>query len=370
MTTATMSDVCDENHSEVVLGVDTHRDEHVAAVLSAIGATLATEAFAATEAGYESILVWARSFGPICRAGVECTGSYGAALSRHLQSRGIAVIEVNQIDRADRRKRGKTDTLDAESAARAVISGRAVTIAKTGNGFVEAIRVLRIARNSAVNAKVKAINQLKSIIVGADPTLRDSLSGLGTGTLVRRCVELPDVADSASSVEHAVVSTLRLLAARITALKSEAYTLLRQIRDPVDQQAPRLLEQNGVGPDSAAALLITAGDNPQRMKGESSFAALCGTSPVEASSGMTTRLRLNRGGDRQANAALYRITLSRLRWHPPTIAYMERRLAEGKSKREIIRCLKRYIARQLFAIIRDPIAGHNTNTPIVTLKAA
>ncbi len=264
------------------------------------------------------------------------------------------MTEVNQTDRADRRKRGKTDALDAEAAARAVICGRATTVAKTGDGHVEAIRVMRIARNSAVNAKVKAINQLKAITVGADPALRDSLTGLGPATLIRRCAELPAAPGSASVAATSVVFTMRLLAERIIALKKEAYALHVRIRELITGLVPALLEQNGVGPDSAAALLIAAGDNPERFGNEASFAALCGVTPVEASSGMTSRLRLNRGGDRQANAALYRITLSRLRWHPETIAYMNRRLAQGKTRREIIRCLKRYIARQLFAIIRQP----------------
>ena len=340
--------------SEVVLGVDTHRDEHVAAVLSRLGAVLGTAAFPTTTVGYQELLAWACSFGVLRQAGVECTGSYGAALSRFLQSIGVAVIEVNQTDRADRRKRGKTDTLDAEAAARAVISGRATTIAKTGDGLVEAIRVMRTARNSAVNAQVKAVNQLKAIIVGADPTLRASLTGLGPATLIRRCAELPDADIDAGPAAEAVVFTLRVLGNRIISLKAEAYQILIRMRDLVEQKVPGLLELNGVGPDSAAALLISTGDNPERIGTEASFAALCGASPVAASSGMTTRLRLNRGGDRQANAALYRIILSRLRWHPETIAYMNRRLAEGETKREIIRCLKRYLARHLYSVITNP----------------
>ena len=286
MTVTTMPEASPEDQAEIVLGVDTHRDEHVAAVLSPIGALIATSAFATTDAGYRELLAWARSFGTLHRAGVECTGSYGAALSRHLQRAGVAVTDVNQTDRAQRRKRGKTDTLDAEAAARAVISGRATAIAKSGDGIVEAIWVMRLARNSAVNAKVKAINQLKAVIVGADPKLRDSLTGLGPNTLIRRCSELPDEEGQASDADRAVVFTLRLLATRIIELKAEAYTLHVQMRSLIERQAPELLEQSGVGPDSAAALLITAGDNPQRLHGEAGFAALCGTSPVEASSGM------------------------------------------------------------------------------------
>ena len=341
-----------------ILGVDTHKDLHVAAVLSGLGALLATRAFPTTTAGYRGLVAWARSFGALRRAGVECTGSYGAALTRHLQAEAIEVVEVNQPDKATRRKRGKTDAIDAEAAARAVLSGRATATAKTSNGPVEAMRVLRMARNSAVNASTKAINQLKAVLVGADPALRDSLAGLGPASLVRRCAELPDPTPGSglSEVDRAVVFTLRTLAARIMALKAEAYQLHKQLRALIAAHVPELLERRGIGPDSAAALLIAAGDNPERLCSEGSYAALCGASPVEASSGKTQRLRLNRGGDRQANAALYRITLSRLRWDSRTQDYLQRRLAEGKTRREAIRCLKRYIAREIFTLITPKAA--------------
>jgi transposase len=327
MTTTTMPDPPVDDQHEVVLGADTHRDEHAVALLTPLGGFIASSSFPTTADGYRDLLDWARSFGEVRRAGIECTGSYGAGLSRHLQRAGIAVTEVNTTDRADRRKRGKTDDLDAQAAARAVISGRATTIAKTGDGLVEAIRVMRIARNSAVNAKVKAVNQLKAIIVGAEPQLRESLTGLGPNTLIRRCAELPIPDPSASDVEQSVVFTLRLLGARIIGLKAEAYQLHVRIRGLVARHVPGLLEQNGVGPDSAAALLIAAGDNPERLDNEAGFAALCGVSPVAASSGMTSRLRLNRGGDRQANAALYRMGLLQV-WLTVVVLIMPlRRLA-------------------------------------------
>jgi transposase len=341
----------DASSEEVVLGVDTHRDIHVAAVVTIVGTLVATSSFPATAAGYRRMLAWARSAGVVERAGVECTGSYGAALSRYLQAEGISVIDVNQPDRATRRKRGKTDAVDAESAARAVLSGRSDSIAKTGDGLVEAMRVLKLARDSAVNARTKAINQLRAILVGADPALRESLAGLGPGSLIRACARLDDPGGDASEVQRTVIYTLRLLANRILELKAESYELHKRISDLVARQAPELLQRPGVGPDSAAALLIAAGDNPRRLRRESSYAALCGVSPVEASSGNTQRRRLNRGGDRQANAALYRITLSRLRWDQRTQRYMQRRLHDGKTRREAIRCLKRYIAREIFALL-------------------
>ena len=345
---------------EVVLGVDTHRDFHVAAVMTRAGGLVATESFDTTAAGYRQMLAWARAVGVVARAGVECTGSYGAALSRYLQAEGIEVIDVNQPDRATRRKRGKTDAIDAESAARAVISGRSASIAKTGNGTVEAMRLIKLARDSAVNARTKAINQLRAILVGADPALRESLAGLGPGTLIRACAGLSDPGKDASEVQRTVIYTLRLLARRILALKTEACELHKRLNDLVSRHAPQLLERPGVGPDSAAALLIAAGDNPGRLRREGSYAALCGVSPVEASSGNTRRRRLNRGGDRQANAALYRITLSRLRWDQRTQDYLQRRLTDGKTRREAIRCLKRYIAREIFALLRDPAGPTST----------
>jgi transposase len=345
----------DASCEEVILGVDTHRDMHVAAVVTNTGRLMGTSSFPATAAGYRRMLAWARTAGVVERAGVECTGSYGAALSRYLQAEGVSVIDVNQPDRATRRKRGKTDAVDAESAARAVLSGRSASIAKTGDGLVEAMRVLKLARDSAVNARTKAINQLRAILVGADPALRESLAGLGPGTLIRACASLDDPGEDAGEVHRTVIYTLRLLANRILELKAESYELQKRISSLASRHAPQLLERPGVGADSAATLLIAAGDNPQRLRRESSYAALCGVSPVEASSGNTQRRRLNRGGDRQANAALYRITLSRLRWDQRTQDYLQRRLSEGKTRREAIRCLKRYIAREIFGLIATQI---------------
>jgi len=342
----------DNAAGEVILGVDTHKDLHAAAVISPLGVLLSSETFPATEAGYGELLAWAGRFGPVRRAGVECTGSYGAALARHLRAAGIEVIEVNQPDKATRRRQGKTDTLDAESAARAVLSGRASATAKAGDGPVEMLRMFKLAKASAVKARTQAINQLKAVLVAADPTLRETLSGLSNVLLIRRCTQL-DV-DTPCDTTSAAAYTLRLLARRILALTSEIRKLEHQITTAVTSHASRLLTRRGIGPDNAAALLIAAGDNPDRLRSEASFAALCGVSPLEASSGRTSRRRLNRGGDRQANSALYRIALSRLRWDTRTRNYLARRITEGKTRREAIRCLKRYIAREIYQIITAP----------------
>jgi transposase len=353
------SDPCAE---EVVLGVDTHKNTHVAAAVTVLGRVIDSKAFPTTTAGYRSLLSWARRLGVVRRAGVECTGSYGAGLTRYLIGEDVEVLEVNQPDKATRRRRGKTDTIDAQAAAQAVISGRATAIAKTSDGPVEMVRMLKLAKDSAVKARTQAINQLKAVLVSADAGLRDSLAGLTTPILIRRCVQLapPDhdhCADTASIARY----TLALLATRIQQLTSEVDELNRRLTTVIDAHTPRLLERVGIGPDNAAALLITAGDNPDRLGSEASFAALCGASPVEASSGKTQRMRLNYGGDRQANAALYRIVLTRLRWHAPTRAYLERRLTEGKTRREIIRCLKRYVAREVHPLLH-PAPGSAEHT--------
>ncbi|MEV4283845.1 IS110 family transposase [Actinoplanes xinjiangensis] len=335
---------------EVVVGVDTHKDFHVAVALTAAGAMLDSERFPATADGYRRLLTWASQFGELRRAGVECTSSYGAGLTRYLLNEGVNVIEVGFGDKATRRRRGKSDVIDAEVAARAVLAGTAQAVAKTTDGPVEMIRLFKLAKKSALKARTQSINQLKAVLVNADPALRESLSGLGPKTLLRRCVALPSD-QNPHDPNTAAHYTLRVLARRIQALSEEVDDLNKQLTTVISAHWPHLLEQPGIGPDNAATLLITAGDNPERLHNESSFAALCGTSPVEASSGKSRRRRLNRGGDRQANAALYRIVLSRLRLHPPTRAYRDRRTAEGKTTREIMRCLKRYVAREIYGLL-------------------
>ncbi|WP_327370523.1 IS110 family transposase [Streptomyces sp. NBC_01217] len=327
-----------------VLGVDTHKDVHVAAVVSVLGALLGTQSFPATASGYRQLAEWAGVLGVIRQAGVEGTGSYGAGLARHLATEGVEVIEVNRPDRAARRRSGKTDAVDAEAAARAVLGGRATGTPKSKDGPVEELRVLKVVKDSAVRNRTQANNQLKALLVSAPAQLRESLAGLSNPALFKACAALDT---QASAVQQA----LSLLAHRIKQLSAEAITLTRRIAAIIQAHSPQLLELTGVGPDSAAILLIAAGDNHDRLRDEASFAALCGVSPVERSSGKSQRRRLNRGGNRQANAALYRIVLSRLRWEERSRAYLLRRTAEGKTKREVIRCLKRYVAREIHRCI-------------------
>lgn len=348
MTRMTQSAPLDQETSDIVLGVDTHKDVHVAAVVTAAGVFVESRSFPTTAEGYEQLLAWARTLGRLSQAGVECTGSYGAALSRYLHGQGITVFEVNQPDKATRRRRGKSDVVDAEAAARAVITGRATATAKAGDGPVEMLRLFKMAKASAIKSRAQAINQLKAVLVATDPELRESLAGLSNPKLIRACAGLDS---SASGTAGAAAHTLKLLARRIQHLTEEIEDLTTRIRDVITQHNPQLLACYGVGPDTAATLLIAAGDNPERLRSEASFAALCGVSPVEASSGKTQRRRLNRGGNRQANCALYTIVLARLRWDTRTRGYIDRRVSEGKTRREALRCLKRYVAREIHRLI-------------------
>ncbi|WP_433258669.1 transposase [Streptosporangium sp. CA-135522] len=268
-------------------------------------------------------------------------------------------MEVNRPDRATRRQRGKTDALDAESAARAVLSGRTTAVAKSGDGAVEMLRMVKVAKESAVKARMQAINQLRAVLVHADPCLHESLTRLGPVALMRRCAELPEA--GMHDIHTAATAVLRTLARRVLALTEEIRAHQQRMTVIIADCAPRLLERHGIGPDTAATLLITAGDNPDRLASEAAFAALRGVNPIEASSGKTTRHRLNRG-DRRANSALYLIVLARLSRDQRTRDYAERRTTEGKSKKEIIRCLKRYVAREVFPIILAALSPASTST--------
>jgi transposase len=309
-----------------------------------------------TQAGYEALERWASGFGPIDRFGVEGTGSYGAELTRVLRRCGHRVIEVNRPDRSTRRRRGKSDAIDAEAAARAVLAGTATAIAKSGDGDAEAIRMLKLTRDSAVKARTQTINQIRAVLVTAPAPLREQFTALSTAKLIQRCLGFPaelSTSPTAGPAETAQYS-LRMLAQRYRQLSREATELNNHLRRLTNRAAPALTALTGVGPNSAAAILTAAGDNPHRLHSEAAFAALCGASPIPASSGKTNRHRLNRGGNRQANAALHRVAVVRLRWHEPTQNYMTRRRAQGKTTTEILRCLKRYIAREIYRVLYPP----------------
>jgi transposase len=335
----------------VTVGVDTHKDTHVAAARDQLGRRLGTTQVPASSAGYAQLLAWAHALGEVAAWGVEGTGSYGAGLARFLAGHGQRVVEVNRPDRQARRRRGKSDAVDADAAARAVQAGEATGVPKAQDGVVEMLRALRAARQTAVKARTQAINALKGLLVTAPAELREQLGGLPTGRLVGAAAELE--VGTLTTPTAATKLALRGLAQRYQHLDAEIALLTEQLDALTARHAPALRDLHGVGPDCAAALLIAAGDNPRRLHSEAAFAALCGTSPVEASSGKTRRHRLNRGGDRQANAALHRVVVVRLRWHQPTRDYATRRTTQGKTSKEILRCLKRYVAREVFAVLRQ-----------------
>jgi transposase len=316
----------------VVGGVDTHADTHHAAVLLLNGARLADAQFPATAAGHAQLLQWLRSFGRLHAVGVEGTGSYGAGLSRHLHAAGVRVIEVNRPDRRQRRLLGKSDPLDAYAAADAVVSQRATAIPKLGTGMVESIRALHTTRAGAVKARTATINQLTAQLITAPTPLRDRFHGLTGTALIQACARLRPTGDMADP-DTAVRFTLRSLARRHRALHDEITELDTQLKTLVERACPQLITLHGVGTETAAQLLTTAGDNPTRLTSEGSFAALCGAAPIPASSGRTDRHRLSRGGDRQANRALYRIALTRMATCPRTRTYVTRRTTEGLSKK-------------------------------------
>jgi transposase len=338
----------------VVGGVDTHADTHTAAVLDTAGRALGNAQFPATPAGYQQLTDWLSSHGTLQSVGVEGTGAYGAGLARHLSAAGVQVVEVDRPDRKTRRFAGKSDPIDADAAARAVLAGRATGTPKTRTGPVEAIRALRVARSSAVADRAQALTRIKALLVTAPDPVRSALAGLATTRLITACAALRPDRTRAGDPEQATKIALRSLARRHTQLTIEIDDLDELLDDLVATVNPRLIAAHGVGTDVAGQLLTTAGDNPARLHSEAAFAALCGVAPVPASSGRTSRHRLNRGGDRQANAALYRVVLCRLRWDARTQAYKKRRTEEGLSTKEIIRCLKRLIARELYYLLINP----------------
>lgn len=349
----------DPRRRRVVIGVDTHKHVHVAVALDVVGGRLDGRSFTADRDGYEQLLEWALSFGAKhLTFAIEGTGSYGAGLTAAVRRRDIGVVEVLRTDRRDRRLRGKSDTLDAENAARSALAGHANAVPKTNDGTVEMLRQIKIAKDTAVKARTAAIISIKAVLVTAAPELRESLQPLSKIALLNRCAALRPgpVTNVAAATKH----TLRTLARRWQQLDTEIKAHEKLLTELTTALVPQLVDAFGVGPDTASELLIVAGDNIDRVRSEAAWARLCGVAPLPASSGMTSRHRLNRGGHRQANAALYRSVIVRMQHHEPTRTYTARRIAEGKTKAEIIRCLKRLLAREVWALMR----------PLRTLPAA
>jgi transposase len=331
----------------VIGGVDTHADTHVAAAIDSNGGVLGIESFPADQAGFEALVGWFASFGDVLMVGVEGTGSWGVGLSRFLRDQDIVVVEVDRPNRQTRRRVGKSDPTDAVAAARAALSGAASVIPKARNGPVEQMRVLLVARRSARRQRIQSLNQLRHLVFTAPEPIRVRFKDRYKTGLVTEAAKMRPRTGS-DPILFTTNTVIRTLARRIEGLTTEMKQIDRALVVLLDQAAPSLLNLYGVGPDTAASLLVAAGDNPDRLKSESSWAHLCGVTPVPASSGKTTRYRLNRGGDRQANAALYRIVLTRMSSHDETRHYVARRRTEGRNTAEIMRCLKRYVARQTF----------------------
>jgi transposase len=336
---------------DYVLGVDTHRDEHVMAVVTApAGAVVAGGSASASARGYRELLRVGIRHAPGRRAwAIEGTGSYGAGLARFLSEHGEAVLEISRTPRTERRLRGKDDRLDAARTARAALASETLALPRTGERR-EALRLLLVARRSAVDVRREALTQLRAVIVTAPEPLREQLRRLPLGQLLERCSRLRR--SSAAADELATRLVLRSLARRIRSATLEAAELEREILAHVRALAPTLLDEPGVGP-IVAAQLIVAWSHRGRLRSEACFARLAGVAPVPASSGQTTRHRLSRGGDRQLNRALHTIVLHRRQHDPATRDYIAKRIAEGKSRRDATRLLKRYLARHLYRLLEN-----------------
>ena len=332
---------------QITGGVDTHLDTHVAAALDANGGVLGVESFPTTTTGFVELHEWLASFGALERVGVEGTGAYGAGLARFLCGAGVIVIEVGRPNRQARRAHGKSDSIDAVEAARAALSGRAAAVAKTGDGNVEAIRVLLVAYRSGRDTRIKCLNQLRHLGFCAPDELRERFRGVTVAALAETAAALrPN--PNGDPVVYATKLAMQTLGRRVVDIDADCARLHSELTGLVKTTAPSLVDLHGVGTHTAAMLLVAAGDNAGRITSEAAFAHLCGVAPIHASSGKTIRHRLNRGGNRQANHALWRIVFTRMSSDPRTRAYVERRTLEGRSKPEIMRVLKRYVAREVY----------------------
>jgi transposase len=349
-----MVTIMNERPPRIVVGVDSHKDTHQAAVLDANnGALLGNRGFAACTAGYHELDVWLATLGEIDRIGMECTGSYAAGLTRYFRQRHVDVLEVTTTHRSITRRRGKDDAIDAEMAARKVLSGEARALAKDTTGIIESIRLLKVARESAIKSRKVALLQIRDLLITAPSDVREYVDAAkGQGHRVNRAGALRPDLSRLDEPTQAAKFALRELSRRIKYLGEEIKEVDVHLARLVEDCAPHLLACLGIGTQHAAQLLITAGQNLERLHDDGSFARLCGVAPIPISSGKTNRMRLHRGGDRRANSTLHLIAVARLRLDPRTRDYMERRRADGLSKRDVLRCLKRFIAREVFNALK------------------
>lgn len=358
MTATAMTTAVDQPIRTITVGVDTHSKVHHAAVLDERGAMLGERRFTTDARGYQALLNWAAGFGIINAVGVECTGSYGAGLTRHLLAVGVDVVEVNRGHALVRSRSGKSDAIDAEAAARKVQSGECASPAKDTSGAVEAIRNLHLVRDSAVKSRTAALVQLRDVLVTAPDDLRRRLDAKTLQAKAMQAKSLrPDMA-RLHEPEQAVKYALRDLGRRVFDLTAEINATDKHLTRLANDVAPTLMALPQVGPVSAAQLLVTAGQNIDRFPSEAAFARLCGVAPIPVSSGKTSRMRLHRGGNRQANKIIYLIVICWLRYDPRSQVYRDRKRALGHSTADAIRSLKRYVARELYYALRKDLLIH------------
>ncbi|WP_418004667.1 IS110 family transposase [Mycobacterium sp. PDNC021] len=338
--------------ARIVAGADTHAGTIHVAAITMTGAAVDDREFPTTRAGYSAAISFLTSLGQVERIGVEGTASYGAGFTRVLTAAGVEVVEVTRAVKSTRRLRGKSDPLDAYSAARTALAGDGLATPK--DDTTAGLRALHVARRSAVKHRTAVINQIKAMLVSAPDVIREKYRGLTTLKMVEAIARCrPDTQPEPWA--QSMLSAAKLLAQRVQFLETQAEALGAQIDAFVTAANPALRAAHGVGADTAAQLLITAGANPHRLHSEAAFAALCGAAPVPASSGKTNRHRLSRGGDRAANSALHRIALVRMSNHDRTRDYVQRQVTKGHSKKEILRKLKRAIAREIFTLLTRQI---------------
>lgn len=339
----------------IIAGVDTHKDRHVLCLLDGIGRKVFSASYPADKCGYVQL---AEAIGnPSCClvVGVEGTASFGAGLSTHLISMGYPVVEVLRPKRDKRRKgKGKNDEIDAEIAARNAASENGTSVPKSRDGWVEGVRTLMIARDLEIQTSTKVMNAVKSLLVTAPESFRAKYREYNGSCLMERLSRGRTGSGDVSS--GALTTALKSLARTWLELERRSLDLRKLVEGLLLENAPALLEVPGCGAINAADLAIAAGDNPERLGLQSAFAALCGASPIEALSGKVTRHRLNRGKNRSANRALHMIVVNRMRHDERTVAYIKRRTSENKTKREAMRCLKRYVAREIYSVLLDPTA--------------
>jgi len=343
-----------EKEKQVVVGVDTHKRFHVVTVISELGERLAFEHFEANAKGYDKALKWAKKHGSVLRAGIEATGSYGAGLTERFRKDDIEVFDVYRPDKQERRRRGKNDVEDSFQAAEAALAYIRCAVAKEKSGLLEAARMLEGAYELVVRQRTATMNLLRADITTLPAKMRERLEGLCRSELLKTCANFR--ISKGAGAEEGMKAAVRHLARKVQAMDKEAADLEKQIEQCAKKLAPRTLSLPGIGCHGTIRLLCSAGQNIDRLKSDAAFSMLCGTSPIPASSGNNIHLRLNKGGDRKANSVLYIMAINRIQRCEKTQAFIAKKMSENKSKKDAIRALKRYLAREVYYALKADIA--------------